>query len=212
MKVLSFICDCLVSYLFDSSLSLNQQLVILSSLAHTLIVLYWRNATKFVPSQWYHDCQAMIKFAFFVTVRMQQQFTEYPLYLFQLGTDRLEGLFSILRTLTHNSNFDMLQCGERLSHAAQISHLYQKHPNWKRASKRLQGSQDHMNPSSWVGSPCTDVDVVQCWFRGRSKAHKFLSDTEFFSNDELNYDALAKEGYTMMSPRGSIVGVHYDSL
>lgn len=166
VKVLSFICECLSSYLFTVTLSLQDQLENLSSLSHTLIVLYKRNGTKFIPAQLYHDCQALIKCAYLVTIRMQQQFPGHPLYLFQLGTDRLEGLFSVLRTLTHNANFDMLQCGERLSHATQISQLYQVHPEWKRAAKRLQGSQDHMNPTSWVGSTSTDVDVIQCWFRG----------------------------------------------
>ena len=150
----------------------------------------------------------MIKCAFFITVRMQQEFPDQPLYLFQLGTDRLEGLFSVLRTLTHNSNFDMLQCGERLSHATQISQLYQKHPDWKCPSKRLQGSQDHMNPSSWVGSSSTsDVDVVQCWFKGRIQAHRFLSATQLFSEDQLDYDTYFSTGCSMMSPCGSLVGV-----
>ena len=61
VKVLSFICECLSSYLFTVTFSLKDQLVKLSSLSHSLIVLYRRNATKFIPAQLYHDCQAMIK-------------------------------------------------------------------------------------------------------------------------------------------------------
>ena len=162
-----------------------------------------------MPAQLYHDCQAMIKCAYLVTVRMQQQFPDNPLYLFQLGTDRLEGLFSVLRTLTHNTNFDMLQCGERLSHATQISQLYQKHPEWKRASKCLQGSQDHMNPTSWVGSPstsrCSPVLV-----KGQIRAYQFLSSTKLFSNSKLDYDAWSTEGFTMISPFGIVVGSSID--
>lgn len=141
---------------------------------------------------------------------MQQQFPGHPLYLFQLGTDRLEGLFSVLRTLTHNANFDMLQCGERLSHATQISQLYQVHPEWKRAAKRLQGSQDHMNPTSWVGSTSTDVDVIQCWFRGRIHTYRFLISTMLFTNDELAYDGWSTMGFTMACPCGSVVGSSID--
>ena len=211
VKVLSFICNCLVSYLFDTSLSLSEQLVMLSSLSHAILVLYRRNATKFVPSQWYHDCQAMVKLAYIVTIRIKQNFADQPLYLFQLGTDRLEVLFSVLRTLTHNSNFDMLQCGERLAHATQIAQLYQKHPNWKRASKRLQGGEDHMNPASWVGSTSTkDVDVRHCWFRGRMRAFSVLYRTHLFTDDELDFDTWSSEGCSMMCPHGTVVGVQLD--
>lgn len=73
-----------------------------------------------------------LSYLFTVTLSLKDQLKKLS-YL----TERLDGLFSVLHTLTHNSNFDMLQCGERLSHATQISQLYQKHPEWKRASKGL---------------------------------------------------------------------------
>ena len=67
-------------------------------------------------------------------------------------------------------NFDPLECGHRLSHAAHLNQIYQRHPDWKQLVKRLEGSSDEMNPSSWRGSvKVADVDVVQCWFGRRIK-------------------------------------------
>ena len=120
-------------------------------------------------------------------------------------------MFRVLHILTHNSNFDMLQCGERLAHATQITQPYQKHPIWKRAFKRLQGSEDHMNPASWVGSTSTKhVDVWHCWFRGHMRAFSVLYRTHLFTDGELDFDAWSSEGCSMMCPHGTVVGVQLD--
>ena len=114
-----------------------------------------------MPSQLYHDIQVTVKDCSFTVVEIQQWKAQKPLYLFQLGTDRLEVLFGVLRTLTHNRNFDLLEHGPRLSHATHINQIYQHHPDWKQKAKRLKGSLDEMNPSLWKGNvTVADVDVV----------------------------------------------------
>jgi hypothetical protein len=138
-------------------------------------------------SQLYHDIQATmrcsaVKECYFTVVKVQQHMPQESLYLFQLGTDRLEALFAVLRTLTHNQNFDLLECGHRLSHATHLNQIYQRHPDWKKKAKRLEGSLDEMNPSSWIGSvKVADVDVVQCCFDERMKCVDALNKSGFFS-------------------------------
>ena len=54
------------------------------------------------------------------------------MFLYQLGTDQLERLFSLIRTITHARNCDSLEICHRLSHAGSIELILQKHPTWKR--------------------------------------------------------------------------------
>jgi len=51
--------------------------------------------------------------------------------------DGEEQLFSILRTMGHGRNFDLLQLEERIGHAMQVAEVYSRHPEWDRGSRRL---------------------------------------------------------------------------
>jgi hypothetical protein len=57
---------------FDKDLTLSEQLAALSFLAHALAYLYCGTdaRTKFIPSQLFHDIQAMVKNAFFCTAKV----------------------------------------------------------------------------------------------------------------------------------------------
>lgn len=91
-----------------------------------------------------------------------------------------------LRTLTYNQNFDLLECGQRLSHATHLNQIYERHPDWKKKAKRLEGSLDEMNPTSWTGSvEVADVDVEQCWFDRRMKCIDALSTSGLFGIGDL---------------------------
>ena len=207
ISILSLICEAILSPLIVCSHSLSQQLSHLSLLSHALMVLYRRSRTKFIPSQLYHDIQATVKDCYFTVVKVQQYMPQESLYLFQLGTDRLKALFSVLRTLTHNRNFDLLECGHRLSHATHLNQIYQRHPDWKWKAKRLEGSLDEMNPKSWRGSvKVADVDVVKCWFDGRTKCVDALSRSGLFSIGELDFDAFVEKRYTLCRPNGAWIG------
>lgn len=69
-----------------------------------------------------------------------------------------------------------------------------------------------MNPTSWIGSPSTDVDVIQCWFRDQICAYQFQSSTRLFTDDELHvdYDAWSTEGFTITCPCGLVIGSNND--
>ena len=42
------------------------------------------------------------------------------------------------------------------------------------------------------------------------RAFGFLSGTRFFADEELDFDTWSSEGYSMMCPCGSVVGVHLE--
>lgn len=58
--------------IFDVSLSIEEQLTRLSELAHTIAYLAYgtSSATKFMPTQLYHDVQAVVKNAFFSAAKV----------------------------------------------------------------------------------------------------------------------------------------------
>lgn len=49
-------------------------------------------------------------------------------YIILEGTDRLETIFSDVRTQDHSRNFDVLQLSQKLSVAAAISATFECHP------------------------------------------------------------------------------------
>ncbi|KAH9836766.1 uncharacterized protein C8Q71DRAFT_682204, partial [Rhodofomes roseus] len=61
----------LVEPFITPTLSLSEQLTMLSAAAHLLCLLYRRNRTSFCPGQWYYDVQTFIKNIFWTTAKMK---------------------------------------------------------------------------------------------------------------------------------------------
>ncbi len=53
------------------------------------------------------------------------------LFLFQLGTDQLENLFSGVRTTNHSPNFNLLELPDRVKHSIQVENVYHNHLDYK---------------------------------------------------------------------------------
>ncbi|KAH9912817.1 uncharacterized protein B0H18DRAFT_889240, partial [Fomitopsis serialis] len=61
----------LVEPFITPTLSLSEQLTMLSAAAHLCCLLYRRNRTSFCPGQWYYDMQTFIKNIFWTTAKMK---------------------------------------------------------------------------------------------------------------------------------------------
>ncbi|EJD39840.1 hypothetical protein AURDEDRAFT_70847, partial [Auricularia subglabra TFB-10046 SS5] len=164
-------------------LSLSEQLEHLSAAAHLLLALVRdENAgAAFMPTQLYIDIMIMIKNVYFCVAKAQVDDPEGSFWIILLGTDRLEELFGILRTMVGNdANVDALQLGLRLTGTAEVSTILAKVPHWDRGPRRLRlpaldkdslevhKHVDHIKPSSWRGDVRTSqVNLQTCWQRGR---------------------------------------------
>ena len=99
-------------------------------------------------------------------------------YLYQLGTDQLEGLFSIIRTLTHAHNCSLLELQQRFTAAYQIKNVHSDHPNWQSEKRREASTDDHSSVSSWVGELSTEnlsqSTLKSIWNNGKLRAINFL--------------------------------------
>ena len=209
IKVLSIIAKLLLSTFAYPKKSLLEQLVDLAQLAHMLLYIFRKHKQKFITTDLYMDLQSTIQDAYICVSLFQILQSTESVYLFLLGTDPLESLFSIIRTITHARNCDFLELNDRLSIALQIENVLIKNPDLK-ASNRLstnaktrENTHDHSSISDWVSELRSDsIDLKLCWQSGKSKAEKILLDFGYKKDDLIIADDPSKP-VTMMEPFGS---------
>ncbi|KAK0223852.1 hypothetical protein IW262DRAFT_1547431 [Armillaria fumosa] len=164
-------------------LNLSEQLEHLSSAAHMVLALFVEECaqTKLIPNQLYLDVQIMIKNVFFCVAKAKIDDPEGHFWLGLLGTDRLEELFGIVRTaVANNVNVDLLQLGDRVTNATEVSTIFARFPHWDTPPRRLKlpaltrdgpvihDYVDHLKPASWKGDVrVSSVDLQTCWSKGR---------------------------------------------
>ena len=162
-------------------LSLSEQIEHLSAAAHLALALYKSSGKDFIPMGLYIDVMIMIKNALFCVAKAKVDDPDGELWIILLGTDRLEELFGILRTMVGNdANLDILQLVSRLSGTTEVSNILAKYPQWDRAPRRLKlpalsrdsnaipNGADHIKPASWRGNvKVKDVSLQTAWIRGR---------------------------------------------
>ncbi|KAJ8508387.1 hypothetical protein ONZ45_g9334 [Pleurotus djamor] len=163
----------------SKELDLTDQLSSLSKFSHLLFAHYRKHGPAFISNPLYADLQGITKTTFFCVAKQQLLDSDRPFYLYQLGSDRLEEMFGALRSMTHDQNVDVLQLAERLSGCNDINQIFNDHPEWKRAQRRLSflGSEgvDHLNPKYFEGNLIVgSVDLEKAWRLGRTNAEASL--------------------------------------
>lgn len=178
-------------------------------MAHLLLILFRAHRTSFMTGQLYHDTQAMIRALFYCVLQAQQHCPSEPMFLWQVGTDGLENLFALVRTMTHASNVDAKELADRLGAAVALEEIYNKHPDWTKVSRRLNGTLDHMNVVTWEkGGPpgncdVRGVDVGACWKGGRADATMVLRrHSDYTDVSQETFEDLGNEDITMFQPFG----------
>ena len=124
----------------------------------------------------------MIKNVIFSVAKAKVDNPDGEFWIILLGTDRLEELFGILRTMVGtDANSDILQLVSRLSGTMEVSNILAKYPKWDNSPRRLKlpamsresnepipDSADHIKPASWRGNVhVKDVSLQTSWSRGR---------------------------------------------
>ncbi|KDQ32303.1 hypothetical protein PLEOSDRAFT_1034989, partial [Pleurotus ostreatus PC15] len=153
-------------------LSLSEQLTSLAKFAHLAFVHHRLHGTSFMTNQLYADLQGVVKTAFFCVAKQKVLDRSKSFYLYQQGSDRLEQTFGTIRSMTHDQNVDIVQLCERLSDCVDVDKIFTKHPDWKRAHRRLSytGTEgvDHVNPAYFTGNLVVDdVLLSGVWRSGR---------------------------------------------
>jgi hypothetical protein len=174
-------------------LSLHEQLVHLSALSHLYLAIYSVEKGNYVPSQLFFDVQTWIKNAFFCVAKTKLDDPDGQFWLILLGTDSLEHLFGVVRTMiSTDANADLLQLGNRLEASATCCRILAEHPEWVQGPRRLSirnwrddagdtsAKFDHINPASWHGNVYVkDVVLLTSWTVGRRLAEQELQAANF---------------------------------
>ncbi len=127
------VCYMLMCPFINVTLSLWQQLELLSATSHLLLILFHANPQKghFMPTQLYSDIQTMIKNIYFCIMKAKVNPGIIKFHAILLGTDWLEVTFSILQTIVGNDvNADTLQLTTWLSHVSKVQNTLALHPEW----------------------------------------------------------------------------------
>jgi hypothetical protein len=102
-------------------LSLSEQLEHLSAAAHLALTLYSQGGKDFIPSELFIDVIIMIKNVYFCIAKCKIDDPEGSFWIIRLGTDRLEELFGILRTMVGNdANLNFLQLVSRITGTTEV--------------------------------------------------------------------------------------------
>ncbi|KAF6753578.1 hypothetical protein DFP72DRAFT_1010378 [Ephemerocybe angulata] len=191
-------------------LSLSDQLEHLSAAAHLALTLYAQAGKDFLPTLLYSDIMIMIKNVFFCVAKAKIDTPEGTFYIILLGTDRLEILFGILRTMIGNDmNLDILQLLGRLASTLDVAKILALFPEWDRGPRRLRlpgldltgaeipDASDHLSPSHWKGSTLLKlVSLLTSWRRGRARAEEIYPDAITVLKQ------LVESGNDLLSPNG----------
>lgn len=169
-------------------LSLSEQLAHLSAAAHMLLAMLREDnaGAKLMPTQLYTDIMIMIKNAYFCVAKCKVDDPTGKFWIILLGTDRLEELFGILRTMVGNdANVDVLQLVLRLTGTTEVSTILAQYPHWDSSPRRLylpalskdgleiHDGVDHIKPASWRGDvDVANVNLQTCWKLGRLRVEK----------------------------------------
>ncbi|KAL1674095.1 hypothetical protein EV122DRAFT_221397 [Schizophyllum commune] len=167
-------------------LTLTEQTEHLSSAAHILLALYKDNDAKgrFLPTPLLIDLMLMIKNFLFCIAKAKVDRPNTNYYAVSNGTDRIETLFGILRTMVGNDcNMDMHQLALRVTGTTEVANILARHPEWDQSPRRLRlptvsrdgqpiaASADHITPRLWRGDVnVSHVNLEDCWKRGRRAA------------------------------------------
>ncbi len=143
--------------------------------------MYRNSGCKFFATLLYLDIMMMVKNVYFCVAKGKMNNPKGTFYLILLGTDRLEILFGILRTIIGtDANVDLLQLATRLTGTIEVSNILLKKPEWDSRPRQLKlpgvtkdGLKitlkvNHINPASWRADVSLSlVTPLTCWNSGK---------------------------------------------
>ncbi|KAI0026869.1 hypothetical protein K488DRAFT_75011 [Vararia minispora EC-137] len=154
------------------TLFLSDQLLRLSTAAHMLLTLYFHEGAKshFLPNPLFIDIMLIIKNTYFCIAKVKADNLRSTWFLIWMGTDSLESIFRVVQIMVGNdSNADMLQLVQCLSHSVKVTNVFAEHKKWDQGpNKKPADNVNHINVSSWLGDTCVDcINLGTCWSKGR---------------------------------------------
>jgi hypothetical protein len=196
----------------DSNMTLSQQLQSLSTYAHLLTTMYLKHHGNFMNTALFADSQSVVKHIFYTATRLQLLDPKIDYHILFKGSDRLEGIFSNVRTQDHSCNFDVLQLAHKLSVGAEVNAVFQRNPDLYQGHIRRNlkgaGNNDHMNPKSWSGDvQVGNANITEEYLAGRHDADQLVANFFPGSSYQILWDTLFSNPTSdHLRPEGDYVG------
>ncbi|KIK33801.1 hypothetical protein CY34DRAFT_26978 [Suillus luteus UH-Slu-Lm8-n1] len=174
ITLLSALLESIVLPFTDISLSLSEQVTLLSRYCHLAFAFFHAHRRSFMSYQLYYDTQTMAKNAMFCIAKQQNLDSHAPFFLGDVGDDPLEILFGRTRMIGgHNSASSYAQALDRLGAAKDIDGVFRRHPELDPGHRRLkltrQEGVDHINREIWQGDIISgQCDLPLAWRNGTS--------------------------------------------
>jgi hypothetical protein len=169
----------------DHTLSLSEQMTLLSTYSHLTTVLYRSNKQRFILLQLYTDSQTCIKNMFFCLAKQQLRNLLQHFYLFMKGSDSVERLFAMMHMIGgHKPNVNLLELCQNLSRGMDIQRIFAEHPNWYSGHRCLSTScgdkADHLSVCDWTGDVIAgNAPLEKIWNDGTAAADEILREAGF---------------------------------
>ncbi|KAG6820014.1 hypothetical protein H0H93_006478 [Arthromyces matolae] len=196
-------------------MSISDQVRSLSTYAHITAAMYHQYGATFLTGALYADSQAIVKNIIFTIGRLQLMNSKYQYFMPHDGTDRLENLFSHLRTQDHSRNFDFQQLEQKISIATEINRIFEDNPDIDQGHRRRDLADaeglDRVNPKSWQGDlAVSTVDLLSEWLNGRRQANVMLKEQLQLTVDFAHiFRRSADVPYDFLRPKGEYVGTSF---
>jgi hypothetical protein len=198
----------------DHTLSLKEQMRLLSMYSHMAVAIYRKEKTRFVSTQLYADSQTCVKNVFFCLAKQQLRDSSQPFYLFMNGSDGVERLFAMMRMIGgHKPNVNLLELCQNLSRGMDIQRIFAKHPKWYMGHRRMSTSHgdkaDHLSAQDWMGDVRAGAAcLLEAWNSGAEDASRYLREANFTLADCDFVAIFAQAGVDILRPSGDgYVGV-----
>ncbi|GAA6040751.1 hypothetical protein JCM8097_003280 [Rhodosporidiobolus ruineniae] len=204
---------CLLSAFGDAALDLAERLERLAEASFLLLFAFDQNGTSFCSSELAHDLQAAIRSVYVTVAWLKHLNPDGVAYPFQDGTDRLEELFGIARTIHGNDDsVDAVQFVETMTGALQANGVMEKLGLRPKDSRRdLNGDFDHVSPRDVTGdaSLASVTSLSDVWHAGQAAATALavacgVPLPSFYCSP--SYVA----GSSVLRPRGSLIHSNND--
>ncbi|KAF9012121.1 hypothetical protein BDZ89DRAFT_1167353 [Hymenopellis radicata] len=184
-RAIEFLAETLMYFtkpFIDVTMDLKDQCRSLATYAHLAAAVYLKEGLNFLTSALYADSQAIVKNIFVTIAKLFIDDPNLPYYIIHEGTDRLENIFSNVRTQDHARNFDTLQLSQKLSVATEIVATCLRNPDLDLGHRRLDlvGAKgvDRINPASLKGTYTVgSVCLADEWKGGETDANALLEKT-----------------------------------
>lgn len=184
-RAIEFLAETLMYFtkpFIDVTMDLKDQCRSLATYAHLAAAVYLKEGLNFLTSALYADSQAIVKNIFVTIAKLFVDDPNLPYYIIHEGTDRLENIFSNVRTQDHARNFDTLQLSQKLSVATEIVATCLRNPDLDLGHRRLDlvGAKgvDRINPASLKGTYTVgSVCLADEWKGGETDANALLEKT-----------------------------------